>query len=412
MEPDQSADDGLATEPVWRAFDPRHSLGMRAVLIFGGGAVLFSMLVYSIGGTLLRRELERTLGPSFENLAYQVSDKLDRGLFERTRALQFSASLAVFRTAATSPAELRPALDALLDASPDCVWVGFTDANGKVICAAPNLLEGSDASTTAWFRGGRRQPFIGSPRELPELAREISGFGNDADPRFLDLAVPVTDSNGKFLGVLATQMRWSWARDTQSTVVPETARREHLGVTLYAATGDMMLDSGATGWTDPPPAPRVGERPGVRGSLTEVTPGDTTYLTGYARSRGFNSYRGSGWLVTVRQPAANAFAPVAEFRRQISLFGALLSAAVVILTWIFASYLTRRTKAIATAAGRIGAGDVLSLLPLAHGRDEFQKMCAALGNMVARLRQREETLEADNARLAARLRNQDRLPKS
>jgi hypothetical protein len=411
MEPDQSATRGPATDSAWRIFDPRYSLRARAVLIFGAGAVAFTLLLHWSAGTLFQRQLERTLGPSFENLAYQVGDKLDRSVYERTRALQFAATLAPFRTAGTPANQLRPMLDALLDASPDCAWVGFADANGTIVSAAPNLFENTDARASAWFRGARNQPYIGNPHEFPELARESLG-GGDPNPRFLDVALPVTDSNGRFIGVLAAHLRWSWARDTLSSVVPETARREHLGVTIYAGPGEVLLDSGATTWTEPPPAPRVGNQPGLRGSLTEIVQGDATYLTGFARSRGYRTFRGSGWLVTVRQPATDAFAPVEELRRQIRRVGAALSLAVIVLTWIFTSYLTRRTKAIATAAGRIGSGDVLSLLPLAHGRDEFQTMCTALGSMVARLRQREEGLEADNASLADRIRAQNRTPKA
>lgn len=399
MEPDQSAAPDREPDDWWQIFDPRHSLRARAVLVFGGGAVVFSLLVPWAAGTLFRRQLEHTLGPSFENLAYQVGDKLDRSLYERERALQFTASLAPLRTAGTPAAQLRPALDALLNASPDFVWVGFADADGTVVSAAPRLFEGSDAGP--WFRGARRQSYLGSPHEFPELTREILITGDDPNPRFLDLAVPVTDPNGKFLGVLGAHVRWSWARDTQSSVVSETARREHLGVTIYAANGDVLLDSHATGWTEPPPAPPVGDRPGLRGSLTEDAKGDTTYLTGYARCRGFRTFRGLGWLVTVRQPAADAFAPVQELRRQLVQLGAVLSGAAIVLVWLSASYFTRRANAIAKAAGCVASGDILALLPLPHGRDEFQKMCVALGAMVAKLRERQNPPAEDPARRAS-----------
>ena len=407
MGPDPTAEDETATNATWRMVDPRRSLRARALLLFGGGAVALTLLLSSIAGTLFQRQIAHTLGPSFENLAFQVGDKLDRSIDAHTRALQFTATLAPFRTPGTPSAQLHPALDALLDASPDCAWVAFADTQGTVVSAAPTFFEGSDASTRTWFRAAQHQPYVGGPHEFPELTREFPS-GAETNPRFLDLAVPVTNPNGKFLGVLVAHLRWSWARDTLSSVISETARREHLGVTIYTATGDVLLDTGATNWTEPPLAPRVGNTPGLRGALTEDIRGDATYLTGYARSHGFRAFRGSGWLVTVRQPTADAFAPVGELRRQIMRLGAVLSFLTVVLVLLYTAYLTRRMKAIATAAGRIGSGDVLSLLPLPHGRDEFQTMCAALGEMVTQLRQREEELEADNAKLAARLRNQNR----
>ena len=396
MELDPTAAPEREPDAWWQIFDPRRSLRARAVLVLGGGAVAFAMLVPWAAGTLFRRQLEHTLGPSFENLAYQVGDKLDRGLYERQRALEFTASLAPFRTVGTPAAQLRLALDGLLNSSPDFVWVGYADADGAIVSAAPRLLEGTEAGT--WFRSARRQSYLGSPHEFPELAREFLATGDDPNPRFLDLAVPVTDPNGKFLGVLGAHVRWCWARDTQSTVISETARRDHLGVTIYAADGEVLLDSHATGWTEPPPAPPVGNRPGLRGSLTEDAKGDTTYLTGYARSRGFRTYRGLGWLVTVRQPVADAFAPVQELRRQLAKLGAALSGAAIVLIWLAAWYFTRRANAIAKAAGCVASGDVLALLPLPQGRDEFQKMCAALGVMVEKLRERRDPPAEDPSR--------------
>ncbi len=390
MEPDPSAPPGPEPEKWWWPLDPRHSLRASAILIFGGGALAFSLLLYWSAGRLVRAQLEHTLGPSFENLAYQVADKLDRSLYERQRALQFTASLAPFRNAGTPADQLRPALDALLNTSPDWVWVGFADASGKVVGAAPRLFEGAEAGDGPWFRNAHGQPYTGNPREFPALAREVSFGSDDTDPHFLDLAVPVTDAGGKFLGVLGAQVRWTWARDTQSSVISDAARREHLGVTIYAANGDILLDSGATGWTQPPPAPPAGELRGYRGSLTEDAAGDTIYLTGYARSRGYRTFRGLGWLVTVRQPAAEAFASVQALQHRLMQLGLALSAAAILLIWIFASYFARRANAVANAAGRVGSGDVLALLPLSHGRDEFQRMCAALGAMVDQLRQSQE----------------------
>ena len=291
------------------------------------------------------------------------------------------------------------------------MWVGFAGTDGQIVSAAPRFFEGDTAAERPWFRSAKRQAYVGNPHEFPALANQLPGIGDNPNPPFIDLAVPVTDSAGKLLGVLAAHLRWSWARDTLSSVVPETARRDHLGVTIYSAEGEILLDTGATSWTEPPPAPQVSERSG-RGSFTEVPPGDTTYLTGYARSRGFRTFRGLGWLVTVRQPAADAFAPVAALRHRLWQLGAAMCLATLGLVWFFASYLTRRTNAIAKAAARIEAGDILTLIPLPHGRDEFQKMCGALGTMVDRFRQREETLATENARLATRLQAHDASKKS
>jgi hypothetical protein len=211
----------------------------------------------------------------------------------------------------------------------------------------------------------------------------------------------VQDTSGRFAGVLAAQLRWNWAREVQLSVVPEAATRERIGVTVYSAGRDVLLDSGATGWSQPPEPPAVGEGRRYRGSILEPIPGGTTYLTGYSRSRGFREYRGIGWLTTVRQPVDVALAGVAALRRDIILWGSGLSVVVATAAWISAARHARRIRSVKAAAERIREGDILTVLPQPKDESEIAAMCGALGDLVEELRAKNERLAADNARRAA-----------
>jgi hypothetical protein len=293
------------------------------------------------------------------------------------------------RTPETSVAERRAAIEGLIIAAPDYAWIGFADANGRVIAATQHLFEGTAVETTAWFRGTRRQPFAGSVREFPELARDTPN-ATEERPRYLDLAVPVTEVTGRFIGVLGAQLPWAWARDVQRSVVSDTARREHIGVTLYAPTGEALLDSGATNWTEPPEVPALADKTSARGYFIERVPGDTDYLTGYVRTKGYREFRGANWLIAVRQPVADAFAPALEMQRWIARVGAGFTIVIVVLSWVIAGRFARRMAAVTAAAGRIRSGDVLTLMPRPPGRGEIQDMCGALDEMVADFRAKQE----------------------
>ncbi len=387
----------------WWIFDPRQSLRARAVVIFGGLALAFSLLLGWVAETHFRQQLAGQIGPTFETLAFQIGDKLDRALAERQRVLQLTAQLASLKNPATPAAERRALLDALLNVSPDCVWLGFANRDGEIVAEAPQFFEGTSVAEAAWFRGARRAAFIDSVRELPDLARELPSIGVEK-PRFLALAVPVNDARGNFLGVLGAQMSWSWARDMQHSVVTDVARREHIDVTIYAPDGEVLLDSGATNWTQPPEAPKAaGDRSGARGYFSEPVPNEGDYLTGYVRTKGFREFRGVNWLVTVRQPVADAFAAASDVRRWIVRTGAVFTVAIAVLSWLIAGRITRRMAAIAAAAGRIRNGDVLSEMPRPPGHGEIESMCGALGDMVDDLRQKNEQLDANNTRLTVRL---------
>ena len=197
-------------------------------------------------------------------------------------------------------------------------------------------------------------------------------------------------NQGQFLGVLAAEVRWSWAHSVQLSVLSEAARRQHLGVTIYGPAGDVLLDSGGSGWNLPPDAPSLRDRRRARGSMIENTSVGTSFITGFSRSLGFREFRGLGGLVTVRQPADDAFAPVRELQHAIEGWGFFLAGVLAIAGWLYASRHVRRISAVASAAHRIRNGDVLALMPRQRGDGELARMCGALDGMVEDFRQKQD----------------------
>ena len=376
--------------------------------MIGAGTLAFTFLLGGITSTIFRRALETHLTATYETLAFQVGDKLDRAVYERYRTLQTAASLATIRNVAAPVTDRRRVLEVLQETSPELAWIGLTNRSGEIVAATKRTFEGTVAELRPWFLRGRASPFVGPLREIPELTRESSSSGDgETSNRYLDLAVPVIGSDGEFAGVLAAHLRWNWSRDVQTSVVPETAARDGIGVTVYGPAREVLLDSGVSGWSHPPEAPAVGEGRKFRGSMIEKSGGNTAYLTGYSRSRGFREYRGIGWLTVVRQPSDRAFARVASLRRAITLWGGFLSAVASIAAWVIAGRHARRLRSVRAAAERIHEGDILSVLPSPKGESEFAAMCRGVGDLVEDLRAKQEKLIAENARLAAKNRDNE-----
>jgi HAMP domain-containing protein len=386
----------------WQRLDPRHNVWVLAAMVFGGAALGCTFLLGEIAGAIFRTKLERQTGQMLETLACQVSDKLDRTVYERYREIQFATGLGPLRLPEATPAERRRMFEAMQKAEADYAWIGLADPTGTVIVATQGLLEGTKVDIREWFRSARSGPFASDVHEYAPLAKELPNPTGEKQ-RYIDLAAPVTAANGQSLGVLGAHLDWSLAREAQLSVVPEKARRESLSVALYAKKGEMVLDSGGSGWTEAPGIPTLPARAGLRGSFTENAEGGTVYLTGYARSQGYRDYPGLHLLVVVRQPTAIVFAPVRELRGWIWRLGGLMAGGFVILSWVVVMRLNRPMRAIARAADRIRAGDILSLIPRYHDGDAG-RLSTALGDMVDAFRAKEEQLEADNAQLEARMR--------
>ncbi|MBL9187762.1 MAG: cache domain-containing protein [Opitutaceae bacterium] len=397
-----------ADEAWWHILDPRRSLRARAALVVGGAAVAFTVLLSWGAGAFFRRTIEAERQGRFESLAFQLGDKIDRALYERQRVLALAARLPAIRDAAKATLEARRALDALQDGAFDFSWLGVTDAAGRVIVATGRFNEGADAAAQPWFRGAQDRPHLGPPRERPELARFASADDEGrAATRFFDLAVPFTDDAGQFAGVIAAHVRWNWSQDVLFSVVPDALVREKIGGTLYDADHDVLLDSGVSGWSQPPEPPAIPDTRGARGTMIETPANSAPFYTAYARSRGFRDYRGLGWVAVVRQPLDLALAPVAALRRGIEAFGLALAALGGLTAWIVAGRTARRLRAIGVAAHRIRGGDVLALLPRPHGNDEVAQANRALDTLVEDWRAQHASLAEERDRLAAQLRARD-----
>lgn len=395
MPPPPARPAALPERDWWWIFDPRESLRAAAALAFGATAVAVTAIVAWLAGDALHRQLEAHAASSLETLAAQVGDKLDRALYERYRTLQLAAALPSVRAYGQSPADRRRVLAVLQETTPDFAWLGFVDAAGRIVAGTGGHFENTSVELRAWFREARRQPYAGPLREHPELARLLPAAAGDpagdphAPPRFLDLAVPVSGPEGEFAGVLAAHLRWDWSREVQASVVPESARRALLGVTVYGPDHEVLLDSGGSGWTLPPDAPALPDPRRPRGAFVEATSLGTTYLTGYLRSRGHREFRGLGWTTAVRQPVERIFAPVSALRRRLVAWGLALTLAGSAAAWWAAGRISRRLRSVAAAAERIRAGDVLAVLPSARGEGELAHLCAALGALVEDLRARD-----------------------
>jgi HAMP domain-containing protein len=390
----------------WQRLDPRHNVWVLAALLLGGAAFGFTFILSEITGAIFRTKLERLAGQALETLAVQVGDKLDHNVYERYREIQFATGLDPLRTPAATPAERRRLFEAMQSANADYAWIGLADPAGTVVVATQGLLEGTKVDIREWFRSARGGPFASGLHEYVPLAKELPDATGEKQ-RFIDLAAPVTAVNGQPLGVLGAHLNWSGARDVQLSVVPETARRESLGVAIYASKGELVLDSGGSGWTEAPGMPTLPARPGMRGSFTENAEGGTVYLAGYARSPGYRDFPGLHLLVVVRQPTAIVFAPVRELQGWIWRMGALLAGGIVILGWIFVARLNRPMRAIARAADHIRGGDVTSLIPRYRG-GAAGRLSTAVGDLVDAFHAKQGKLEVEKAQLEARVR--DRSP--
>jgi HAMP domain-containing protein len=370
----------------WPLLDPRHSLRAQSALLFGGVALLLTALAGGLATHSYRIELERRTGDLLAMLAFESGDKAERITYERQSDLQVVANAPAFRSGG-SIAQQRATMDALLDASPDFAWIGFATSAGTVVAGTQHLFEGERADRHPWFLRGQNQSFVGELKALREVA-QLTNTADLPDSHFFDLGVPVRNEEGKLVGVVGAYLRSSWAPVLQQTVLTTFSRRDHMVGTFYSAKGEALFGEETGNSSAAPPLPERASNGQPRGAFVEYTSDGAVFLTGYSRTHGFRGASGLNWLVTVREPLAEVFAPADGLRRTLIVVGATICVGFAIMGWCVATPISRQLRRIAATARRIQAGDVLATLPSPAGQGELARACAALRDLIEHLRGR------------------------
>ncbi|HEY0736040.1 MAG TPA: diguanylate cyclase [Herpetosiphonaceae bacterium] len=378
------------------------SLKAHLALAFGGITLILTLVLGLIIGQTTTRQVQRDIGHSLAELAFQMGDKLDRGMFERYRDIQIVSALNVMRDPTSDPAERRALLEQLQDTYPDYAWIGFADTRGSVQASTKALLEGVDVSQRPWYQGALSRPFVGDVHEAMLLAKLLPN--ETGEPlRFVDVSVPVMSQQGAPLGVLGAHLSWTWAQEVERSVLKTVEDRGAIEMLVLSKDGNVLLG----------PAELRGQslelrsldqaKEGRNDYLIEQWPDGKTYLTGFSASGGYRSYPGLGWITVTRQAVNAAFTPVRSLQLQIFMVGFLISLLFIVVGWLMAGRIAQPLLALSSAARRIRQGDMSAQLPVVPSYTEVNILSTSLSGLVSSLLQHEAELKSLNESLEQRV---------
>jgi PAS domain S-box-containing protein len=370
----------------------RPTLGVLLAFAFSALSVVLTAVLAFVIERTASRDVASSIGNDLVVLARQMSNRLDRGMFERHRELQLmSARLERLLDDSLVQAEL----DAAKGSYPYYLWIGLARDDGVVLAASDDALVGENLASRPWFQQARAGTNLGPvheetlPRQIsPELRRE----------RFYDVAFPLKmKGQGRVLGAYVS---WDWAKDVREAVFgtgpletqPVVVSRE--GVVLL---GPRELE-GSRLQLESLRAAQAGRA----GHTREVWPDGRTYVVGYDASRGFQSSPGLGWSILVREDEEFAYAPVRALRRRVALGGGALALLFSLIGWLAARRLSRPLLDLAGAARRLEQGESVQVQTSTAYR-EVEVLGTALNSLLANLKQKTDELHALNAGLEQRV---------
>jgi diguanylate cyclase (GGDEF)-like protein/PAS domain S-box-containing protein len=357
-------------------------------------ALALTLIVVQLIDSFATDQVETDIRQGLAELAFQTTDQLDRGMYERYREVQLMADRFEIRDASIPKDAKRALLHSMQETYPYYAWIGLTDRDGKVLVATKGMLEGFDVSKRPWFSRAYEGKYLTDVHEAL-LLEKLMPYRSAEPSRFFDIAFPYRDKEGKIAGVLGTHLSLQWARDAEESVLQPLNKRRGVRTFILSSSGDVLLG---------PKEYRgknfdVASRQLQVGSSEEQWLDGKRYVVGYSHSRGFRSYPGLGWTVLVTQDIEQAYAPVYKLKRRVLCGGTTAALLASILLWLLAKRVTSPLRTIAGYANEVRLGHARQIPSVSSRLREVGVLEGALRALLDDISQKEERLREVNAGL-------------
>jgi diguanylate cyclase len=381
-----------------------NNLKTRLALLFGGLTVALTAIVVALASSIATQELSERVGLQLEEVSLQLRDKVELQIAERYTDLAIAAKMSVSLLDGQRYAEMTDILEELQANFSDYAWIGFVSTSGEVMASAGGLLLGADVSQRPWFREGLKGAYLGDIHKALLLEKLINPH-NEEPLRFIDVAVPVINSDGEKVGVMGAHLDLKWIQQMGRSLLDRLRTRLSIDLLIANTDGELILG-----------ADRLKSSEFLKKALATAANKDSGYfraalpdgaqqLVGYSRLREDSRYDNLNWAVMVYKPVAKAFAPVVELRNAIILAGVGTAVFFCLLAWFAAHRLTRPLLKLAREAEALNQGRLRKSITLRNDFTEVETLTRALRRPVDGLVAKEQQLTALNVSLEQRVEN-------
>ncbi|MGQ0812712.1 MAG: cache domain-containing protein, partial [Nitrospiraceae bacterium] len=290
--------------------------------------VVMTVVALGIGALALHYLETRLVSATGENLALaaaEITDKLDRLLFERYGDTLMMAR--AFPSRVHDPVYLNEYLNWVKTAyAPVYLWLGVTDAQGRIVTATDSALVGLDYGQSVWFQRVRD----GSKVHVGDVGPYEVVNGMEA----VAFTAPILGAQGEFLGVITTRLGIPMLEAVLTRTIREMESREgfsgHIEYQILTQNGDVFIDADLLhkGRVN---LKRIGLPSAVRSLLGEPGYVEEEHLrrhvfvvTGYAQTKGYGEFQGLRWSVLFRQDRDDILRPIHGTLWKVGLAGAVV----------------------------------------------------------------------------------------
>ncbi|MEX1221743.1 MAG: diguanylate cyclase [Idiomarina sp.] len=381
------------------------NLKLRWFVTFAAWAVVLTTVISVLLTQVASNQIREQAGSNLADVAYQMSDKLERGMFERYRDIQVAASLVAKLQQDGDTEAMRRLLNRLQTTYSDYAWIGLTDAEGKVLVSTQGMLEGNNVAERPWFRNALNEDSYVGDVHPALLLEEVLASEQDGEPmRFVDIAVPIRNEKGDITGVLGSHLNWRWGRELERSVINTMKLGGSAELILVGANNQVVL--GPNELVDKQIDSQALDKLSLNNSgyLVETWDNGITYVVGYAQNRGYRDYQGLDWKVIVRQPLRDTFAPVTALRENAIWVSLAVVVLFALIGWFSAERISRPLLEITAAAKALGNDPRVNKIPMLRDYPEVNDLSAALNILIQRVDDKQRQLTQLNEDLDHKVR--------
>ena len=342
----------------------------------------FFYLVYTSTTAIVEQNARERL----EGQAFQIIDKIDRTLFERFADMSVLATDTVLGSRTSTPLQITQRLSqyrekyriysSLSFFSMDRVRIADTSGNdiGKQHALTPywqEIADGKDMVMTITESRTEKQMMI-------------------------HFVATVRDSQGRRFGVVASRMPIETihqiADQTFRSGNSNKARRVELldanGKILYSTyRGKDMLRELSSDWENIKGLLAQGKSVG---SSLDAFQGEDE-ITAFARERGYDTFKGNNWVLTISLPVKTAFAAAHALAKKFSAFFLGIGLIMILSTFLVSRAATKPLHDLARAADEIGKGG-RGISVKVRSNDDIGQLAKTFNAMALNLRKSEEEI--------------------
>lgn len=243
----------------------------------------------------LGKTVSQTIYKRLGEAAFDTIDKIDRNLFERYCDIQAFSSFSVIKNflagSSVEVKEIQTLLKSLHDIYEVYHDVFLLNTDGEIVAAAKHRdLEGTNQSDRDWFREAMTGKIV-----VTDLHKSKS-----IDDYTVTFASPVAGENGKTLGVITTRFNCKFIYDIMAATIVGKDSNVFLvnakGTVIGATTNaNILQDSMAHS------AAYKAVETRSHGYETEVEKDGRVKAAGFAKTKGYLTYKGKGWSVIIER---------------------------------------------------------------------------------------------------------------